>query len=197
MKRRHEVRVFAVVAVTSVVAAAGAWTGQAPAAQRDSTGKTVAGTVSCATAVGSLQLNAIAYRPSLGHASALVETGFPDTPATTVLVGVQTDKSDYTLDKNCSRTKKSIRFTHHGLRSAGVVKAGYNQSPEVYCAAPGHVFVRYRIGFASSGKPATAKMTVWAKRKKSSRLHEIGYVQWSRSRSTSYYSTKSCTSKEY
>lgn len=192
--RRHQAGFLAVAAV---VAAASAWTGAAPAAQGHSTGKSVAGTVACATSIGSLQLNAIAYRPSLGRASALIETGFPDTPATTVLVGVQTDKSGYAVDDGCSRTKKSIRFTHHGLRSAGVVKAGYNQSPEVYCAAPSRVFVRYRIGVASSGKPTTATMAVWAKRKKSSRLHEIGYVQWSRSRSTSYYSTKSCTSKEY
>jgi hypothetical protein len=184
-------------AVTCAVAAASVWTGPAPAAQRHSSGKSAAGTVSCATSLGSVQLNAIAYRPSLGHAAALIETGFPDTPATTVLVGVQTDKSNYVLDDGCSRTKRSVRFTHRGLRSAGVVKAGYNQSPEVYCAAPGHVFVRYRISFASSGKPATAKMTVWFKRKKSSRLSEIGYVQWSPSRSTSYYATKACTSKQY
>jgi hypothetical protein len=75
------------------------------------------------------------------------------------------------------------------------VKAGYNQSPEVYCAAPKRVIVRYHIGLASSGKPATATMAVWAKRKKASGYREIGYVQWSRSRSTAYYSRKACTSQ--
>jgi len=196
MQRSDGFRVI-VVAVTSVLAAAGAWSTSAPAAQGDSTLKYAAGKVSCATTLGALQLDAIAYRPSLGYAAALIRTGFPDTPATTTLVGVQTDKSDYTLDKGCRQTNRSIRLTHRGLSSAGVVKAGYNQSPEVYCGAPGRVLVRYRIGFASSGKPATATMSVWGKRKKSSRLREIGYVQWSRSRSISYYSAKACTSRQY
>ena len=75
------------------------------------------------------------------------------------------------------------------------MKAGYNQSPTVYCGAPRRVLVRYRLGFASSGKPATATIAVWGKRRKSSRLREIGYVQWSRSRSVTYYSRKSCTSE--
>ena len=73
-----------------------------------------------------------------------------------------------------------------------MVKAGYNQSTTVYCGVPGRVIVRYRIVLAGSGKPATATPAVWAKRKKSSRLREIGYVQWSRSRSVSYYSKKAC-----
>jgi hypothetical protein len=38
-------------------------------------------------------------------------------------------------------------------------------------------------------------MAVWAKRKKASGYREIGYVQWSRSRSTAYYSRKACTSQ--
>jgi hypothetical protein len=197
MQGSRGVRIVAVVALTFVLAAGSAWTVSAQAGQRGSSLKTVAGKVSCATAVGAVQLDAIAYRPSLGYAAALIRTGFPDTPATTTLVGVQTDKSNYTVDKTCRQTNRAIHFTHRGLRSAGVVKAGYNQSPEVYCGAPGRVFVRYRIGLADSGKPATATMTVWAKRKKSTRLHEIGYVQWSRSRSTSYYSTRACTSQQY
>jgi hypothetical protein len=85
-----------------------------------------------------------------------------------------------------------VRLTHRGLTSAGVVKAGYYQSPTAYCGAPSRVVVRYRIGFASSGKPANATVAVWAKRKKSSRLREIGYVQWSRGRSITYYSQKAC-----
>jgi hypothetical protein len=196
MQRHRGVELVAVVAVTFVVAAASAWTTLAPAA-RDASVKYTAGTVGCATSTGAVQINAIAYRPTLGHAAALIETGFPDTPATIVLVGVQSDKSNYTVDKACGRTKTPVRFTHRGLRSAGVVKAGYEHSPEVYCAAPRRVLVRYRIGFATSGKPVTATLAVWARRKHSSRLREIGYVQWSRSRSTSYYATKSCTSKLY
>lgn len=66
------------------------------------------------------------------------------------------------------------------------MKAGYNQSPTVYCGVPGRILVRYRVGYAASGKPATASIAIWAKRKKSSRLREIGYVQWSRARSTTY-----------
>lgn len=182
-------------AVTSVLAAATAWTALAPAAQARSTVKLVVGTVSCATHAGAVQIDAIAYRPAFGYAGAFIETGFPNTPGTITLVGVQTDKSNYALDKECGQTKKSVRFTHRGLSSSGVVKAGYNQSPTVYCGAPRRVLVRYRIGFASSGKPATATIAVWAKRKNSSRLREIGYVQWSRSRSVSYYSRKSCTSQ--
>lgn len=120
-----------------------------------------------------------------------------NTGAAATLVGAQSNKSDYTLDKGCSRTKKSVRFTHRGLSLSGVTKAGYNQSPTVYCGVPRRVFVRYRIGFADSGKPATATVTVWAKRKTSSRLREIGYSQWSRSKSTTYYSRKACTSQQY
>jgi len=88
-----------------------------------------------------------------------------------------------------------IRFTHRGLRSAGVIKAGYYQWPTVYCGAPSRVFLRYRIGFDSSGVPATATLTAWAKPRKSSRLREIGYAQWSRSRSVSYYSRKACVAQ--
>lgn len=75
------------------------------------------------------------------------------------------------------------------------MKAGYNQSPTVYCGVPGRILVRYRVGYAASGKPATASIAIWAKRKKSSRLREIGYVQWSRARSTTYYAPKSCVSQ--
>jgi hypothetical protein len=191
------VRILAVAAVTSVIAAASAWTGSAPAAQRDSTLKTVAGTVSCATSQGALQLNVFAYRPAWGYGAAFVDTGPANTDAAATLVGVQSDKSNYTVDKGCSRTRKSIRFTHRGLSLSGVTKAGYNQAPTVYCGVPGRVLVRYRIGLASTGKPATATMTVWAKRKGSSRLREIGYTQWSRGKSTTYYSRKACTSQQY
>ena len=167
----------------------------ASAAPRYSTLKIVTGTVSCTTSQGAVQISAIAYRPSLGYAAALIETGPPNTPATIVLLGAQTNKSDYTLDDSCSNTKKSVRFTRRGLAASGVVKAGYNQSDTVYCGAPQRVIVRYRIGFASSGKPATATIAVWAKRKNSTRLHETGFVQWSRSRSNSYYSKKACVSE--
>ncbi|HKN64456.1 MAG TPA: hypothetical protein VJV76_09025 [Gaiellaceae bacterium] len=188
-------RVVTVAAVTSVLAAASAWTAPAPAAPNHSTLKYVAGTVSCTTVAGAVQLDAIAYRPAFGYAAAFIETGFPNTPGTITLVGVQTGKSNYTVDKRCDRTRKSVRFTRRGLTSAGVVKAGYDQSPMVYCGAPRRMFVRYRLGFAGSGKPATATIGVWAKRKNSSRLREIGYVQWSPSRSVTYYSRKACTSQ--
>src|SRR5262249_51522442 len=155
----------ALVTVTSVLAAS-VWTTVAPAAQPRSTLKTIAGTVSCTTAVGALQISAFAYRPSVGYGGAFVITGPEDTPAPFGLVGAETDKSNYALDKGCSSTKKSVALTHHGLSSAGVVKAGYNQSTTVYCGVPSRVIVRYRIGLADSGKPATATLAVWAKRKK-------------------------------
>jgi len=183
MQRCRGVKIFA-VAVTSVIATASAWTAPAPAAQRHSTLKTVAGTVSCATSQGALQMDVFAYRPAWGYGAAFIDTGPASTAAAAVLVGVQSDKSNYMLDDGCSRTKRSIRFTHRGLSLSGVTKAGYNQGPTVYCGVPRRVFVRYRIGLASSGKPATATMTVWAKRKTSSRLREIGYTQWSRGKST-------------
>jgi hypothetical protein len=192
MQRHRGVRIVAVVAVTSVIAAAGAWTMPAPAAQR-STLRSVTGTVSCSTAWNSLQITAYAYRPDpFGYALASVYTGPPNTPGTISLLAVETDKSNYTLDHRCSRSKTSVGLTHRGLRSAGVVKSGYYQSLTAYCGAPNRVIVRYRIGFDSSDKPATATISVWAKRKHSSRLRETGYVQWSRSRSITYYSPKSC-----
>jgi hypothetical protein len=197
MQRCRGVRILAAAAVTSVIAAASAWTMPAPAAQRHSTLKTVAGTVSCATSQGALQMSVFAYRPAWGYGAAFVDTGPANTGAANTLVGVQSDKSDYTLDKGCSRIKKSIRFTHRRLSLSGVTKAGYNQSPTVYCGVPRRVFIRYRIGLASSGKPATATVTVWAKRKTWSRLREIGYTQWSRSKSTTYYSRRACTSQQY
>jgi hypothetical protein len=192
MQRCGGVRIFAVVAVTWL-AAVSAWTVPAPAALRHSALKIVAGTVSCTTAQRSMQISAYAYRPDpFGYAAATIFTGPPNTPATIPLVRVETDKSNFTLDPRCGRVKTSVRFTHRGLTSAGVVKAGYFQSLTAYCGAPGRVLVRYRIGFASSGKPATATITVWARRKKSPQLREIGYVRWSRSRSITYYSRKSC-----
>lgn len=194
MQGSRGIRIVAVVALCCAIAAASVSATPALAAGRDSTGK-VTGTVSCATWQGSLQISAFAYRPSLGYAAAIVFTGPPNTPATIQMVDVETDKSNYTLDHGCSKTKKSVPLTHRGLSSAGVVKAGYNQSLTAYCGAPAHVVVRYRIGLASSGKPATATMTIWGKRKKTSKLHQIGYVQWSRSRSITYYSKKSCVAQ--
>jgi hypothetical protein len=191
MQRFRGVRTGVLVAIVSAIAAS-AWALTAPAARRVAV-KTVAGTVSCVTSQGSLQVTAYAYRPDpYGYASATIFTGPPNTPATIPLVQVETDKSNYTLDHACSRTRKSVGFTHRGLRSAGVVKAGYFQSLTAYCGVPSRVFVRYRIGFTSSGKPTAATVAVWAKRKKSSRLHEIGYVKWSRSKSITYYSPQSC-----
>jgi hypothetical protein len=127
MHRCRGVRIFAVAAVTSVIAAASAWTMPAPAAQGRSTLKTVAGTVSCPTSQGALQMNVFAYRPAWGYGAAFVDTGPANTGAADTLVGVQRDKSNYTLDKGCSRTTKSIRFTHRGLSLSGVTKTGYNQ----------------------------------------------------------------------
>ncbi|HKD94757.1 MAG TPA: hypothetical protein VKB43_08640 [Gaiellaceae bacterium] len=191
MRHFHGVKAIALVTVVSALAAS-AWTVAAPAAPR-STQKTVAGTVSCTTEQGSMQISAFAYRPDpFDYAAATIYTGPPNTPATIPLVQVETDKSNYALDDGCSQTKKSVRFTHRGLTSAGVVKAGYYQSLTAYCGAPSRIIVRYRFGFGTSGKPATATIAVWAKRKKSSKLHEIGYVQWSRNRSITYYSRKSC-----
>jgi hypothetical protein len=191
--RRSGVRTVAMVALVSGLAVT-TWGASARAAQRDSTAKTVSGTVSCPIAKQALQLYAFAYRPSLGYADALISTGPAGTPATTELVGARTDKSNYVLSSACSRTKVSVRFTHRRLRSAGVIKAGYYQWPTVYCAAPRRVFVRYRISFDASAKPVTATMTAWARSKKS-RLREIGYVQWSRNRSVTFYSPKSCVSQ--
>jgi hypothetical protein len=197
MQRRRGVTIVAVAAITSVMAAAGVWTGAAPGAQHHPVAKTVAGTVSCATSHGALEVNAYAYRPSLGYATAPIVTGQADTAAAIVLLGVQSNKSSYTLDRSCSKTKVSVKFTHRGLRSAGVVKAGYYHSPTIYCGAPTRVFVRYHIGFASSGKPATATIAVWARSKKSSRLREITFVQWSLHKSITYYSAKACVSQIY
>jgi hypothetical protein len=192
MERGHELRVIVGVAVTLVIAAATAWTRPAPAAIR---GSSVAGTVSCTSLQGSMQISAYAYRPSVGIAGIFVYTGPPNTPATVDLVAIQSGASKYALDQRCGRTKASVRLTHRGLSSAGVVKAGYDQSLTVYCGVPSRILVRYRIGYASSGRPATANVAIWAKRKKSSKLHEIGYVQWSRSRSTTYYAAKSCVAQ--
>jgi len=196
IQMRRWARTVALVAVISAIAAT-AWTMAAPAAG-SSTLKTVTGTVWCTTSQGSLQIAAYAYRPHpYDYAAATIFTGPPNTPATIPLVQVETDKSNYVLDGGCSPTKKSVRLTHHGLRSAGVVKAGYYQSLTAFCGAPSRVLVRYHIAFASTGKPATATMAVWTKRKKSSKLHEIGYVQWSRNRSITYYSPKSCVAQYY
>jgi hypothetical protein len=197
MQRCRGVTIVAVAAVTSVLAAAGAWTAQAPAAEHHPAAKTVAGTVSCATSHGALAINAYAYRPSVGYATAPIVTGQADTAAAIVLLGVQSNKSSYTLDGSCSKTRVSVKFTHRRLRSAGVVKAGYYHSPEIYCGAPSRAFVRYHIGFASSGKPATATIAVWARNKTSSRLREITYVQWSLHKSITYYSAKACVSQIY
>lgn len=194
MRGFRGVRAAALVAVVSALAAS-AWAAVAPAAQRDATLKTVSGTVSCMTSVGALQISAYAYSPSLGNAGAFITTGPENTGAAFALVGAQTDKSNYALDKGCGPAKKSVKLTHHGLSSAGVVKAGYNQWLIAYCGVPGRVVVRYRIGLASSGKPAKATMTVWAQRTKSSRLREIGYLQWSRSRSITYYSKRACVAQ--
>lgn len=179
---------------------AGAWIVAVRAGGR-ATAKTVSGTVSCATSQGSLHITAYAYRPADGYASAAVYTGPPDTGLTTgavfPLLSVETDRSDFILGGGCSRTEKPVRFGHRGLRSAGVAKAGYNQWPQVYCGAPSHVFIRYRLHFDRSGKPARATMAVWARSKKSPQLRETGYVEWSRNRSVSYYSPARCVSQYY
>ena len=199
MRRSTGVGILATAALLSGLAASGAWTASARAAQRGSTAKMVSGTVSCATAQSAVQLFAFAYAPSYGYAAALLTTGPPSVenglPGGTRLLGAETDKSNYVLSSACSRTTAQVRFTHRHLRSAGVIKAGYYQRPAVYCGVPHRVILRYRISFADSGKPATATITVWARSKKSFRLREIGYVTWSRQRSVTYYSPQSCVSQ--
>jgi hypothetical protein len=191
VQRFRGLRTVALVAVVSAIVAT-AWTVAAPAA-RHGVLRTVNGTASCVTSQGSMQIKAFAYRPDpYGYAAATIYTGPPNTPATIALFQAEAGTSNYALDKGCSKTKTSVGFTHRGLTSAGVVKAGYYQSLTAYCGAPSRVLIRYRVGFGSSGKVATATIAIWAKHKKSSRLHQIGYVKWSRSRSITYYSRKSC-----
>ena len=113
MRRSSGVRIVAMVALVSRLAVT-TWGTSARAAQPDSTAKTVSGTVSCPIAKQALQLYAFAYRPSLGYAAALISTGPAGTPATTELVGAQTDKSNYVPSSACSRAKVSVRFTHRG-----------------------------------------------------------------------------------
>jgi hypothetical protein len=180
--------IVALLAATPLLATACGGTSSAPAAG------TVSGTVACTTSQGSLQIDAIAYRPSLGYAIASVTTGFANTPATIHLIDVESDKAKYAVNKSCSPTTATVPLTHRGLTAGEVVKAGYDQSQMVYCGAPGQILVRYRIELASSGNPKRAVMSVWAKGKGSG-LRQTGYLEWSRSLATSYYAKQSCTSQ--
>ena len=191
MQRRAGISIATLVAVASVPVAS-LWGGPAQAGVRRAV---LAGTLSCTTSQGAMQVSAYAYRPTVGFAGAFIFTGPPNTPATIDLFAVQTSESKIGLDRRCSRTRASVALTHHGLTSAGVVKAGYNQSLTAYCGVPGRILIRYRIGYAGSGKPATAKIAIWARSRRSSKLREIGYVQWSRATSTTYYAPKSCVSQ--
>jgi hypothetical protein len=153
-------------------------------------------TVSCPTELGALQLWAFATNPAIGSAGVTISTGDPGKP--TALLGVSNEQPRYGLDGRCRSVKKRVVLNRRGLTPAGVVHAGDVRSPTVYCAATRRVLMRLVISYNSSQKPVSAAIEVLTQPKarngKTPRSKRIGYVQWSPTRSVTYYSS-ACTSQ--
>jgi hypothetical protein len=152
--------------------------------------------VSCTTELGALQLWAFATNPAIGSAGVTISTGDPGKP--TALLGVSNEQPRYGLDGRCRSVKKRVVLNRRGLTPAGVVHAGDVRSPTVYCAATRRVLMRLVISYNSSQKPVSAAIEVLTQPKarngKTPRSKRIGYVQWSPTRSVTYYSS-ACTSQ--
>ena len=147
-------------------------------------------TFSCATSLGALQISAFATNPSTGTANVTISTGDPN--SSTGLLGLSNQQPRYGLNGACRPAKKQVVLTHRGLMSAGVVHSGDIRWPAVFCSASRHVLVRLVLGLNSSGKPVSAKIAIASQGKKSK---AIGFIQWSPSRSTTYYA-RGCTTQE-
>jgi hypothetical protein len=159
-----------------------------PAAQ------SVSRVVSCATAERAVQFSAFATNPALREAVVGINTGNPQ--VSNPLFWLDTKHNGYTVGDGCRAARKRLAFTHRGLTSARVSRAGDNRSSTVYCSAPRRVRLRFHIDIGSSGKPAAAKVEVWTQpAKRTARRHPIGYVAWSSERSVTYYRSSACTSQ--
>ena len=151
-------------------------------------------TVSCATLEGALQVSAFATNPQIGSANVTISTGNPTLP--TALLGVSSTQPHYGLDVRCHTVQKRVVLNRRGLTSAGAVHAGDIRAPSVYCGATRRVLMRLVISYNSSQKPVSATIEVLTQPKAHSgkKRKRIGYVQWSRQKSVTYYSS-ACTSQ--
>lgn len=181
-------RVAPVVVLTVALAASANATSATP--------KTVDRTVSCATELGALQFDAMATNPSAGGASASIGTGNPNNGAGLLWFATgHSHTTNYSVGNTCRTVKTRVAFTHRGLASSGVSLAGQYRSPgAAFCSAPRHVLLRFRAGFDGSGNPITATIAIWTQPAAHRAARPIGFVQWSPSRSVTYYSP-ACTSQ--
>jgi hypothetical protein len=184
------VEVASVIAAIAVAAAASEpMVSAATAAQQTSM---VERRVSCATSLRALQISAFARNPIAEAASAVITTGDPN--LATTIFAVDTRYQHYKLGGTCRASRKRVALTHRGLTSAGVVRAGDNQSATQFCAATTRVLLHFKLAFNSSGKPASAVIAFRTQPKAGKKSKPIGYVEWTPKKSVTYYSSRACTS---
>jgi hypothetical protein len=152
-------------------------------------------TVSCTTSLRALQISAFAANSSIGAASVSITTGNPT--SADGLLGISTRQPRYGLGGACHTAAKRAALTHRGLTSAGVVHAGDIRWPAVYCPASPRVLLRFVIGLDASAKPVSATVAIRTLPKPHSgkKSKQIGLVQWSPTRSVTYYAS-ACTTQD-
>ena len=155
--------------------------------------KRVLRTVSCPTALGALQLSAFASNPTIGSANVSITTG--DQNAGTGLLGLSNKQTRFGLNGTCHSVAKRVAMTHRGLSSfLGVSHAGDIGWTSVLCPVTPRVLLRFVIGLDASSKPVSATIAVRAQPKAGGgKSKSIGFVQWSRKRSVTYYSSRCVT----
>ena len=186
---------FGVVALAGVLALGLSWVATTAAA-RGRIETQVRRTVSCPTELQAVQISAFASNPSIGAADMSITTGNPN--SADGLLGVSSKQKQYGLSSTCHVVAKRVALTHRGLTSAGVVHAGDVRWPTAYCPATRRILLRFVIKLDASEKPLSATIEVRTQpkaRRGKPKSKKIGFVQWSRTRSITYYSS-SCTNQE-
>jgi hypothetical protein len=185
-------------AALALALAGGLYASPLPAAAGHRLEAQVRRTVSCATALGALQISAYANNPTIfsGTAGASMTTGDPTTPSDG-LVGVSSQLKHYSLSKTCHSVTKRVVLSHRGLTSAGASHAGDIRWTAAYCAATRRVLLRVVLAFDTQQKPVSATIEAWTQPKAHSgkKSKRIGFVQWSPKRSITYYSASACTTQ--
>ena len=187
---------LAAVMALAVALALGLYRTATTAAAGDRLETQVRGKVSCPTKLRALQISAFASNPSIGAADMSITTGEPS--SADGLFGMSSQQPRYGLSSTCHTVSRRVALTHRGLTSAGVVHAGDVRWPTAYCPVTRRVLLRFVIALDASGKPVSA--TIAARTQPRARggkpkSKPIGFVQWSRTRAVTYYSS-ACTSQE-
>jgi hypothetical protein len=110
-----------------------------------------------------------------------VEIGTGESSKPTSLLAFKTYANHYTVSSSCRHTRKRAPL--------GPGKFPSTHASPVDCSAPAHVILKLVLTVDSAGFPTSAKLEVTQGR---FNFKPLGYVDWTRDASTTYYRPHSC-----